>query len=365
MKKIIPFLLLFATLLSLFALSSSATIYSGRALDEAYITGKPPSYEGENDPLDSEAYELANYYQIQFHLDTDTGVLRIYCHPDKNPQKMLPYAQGEWVPWTKSSMSPYIKTVIIEEGVLSVGRFSFMYCENLETVYLPHSILRVDQTTFWECPKLKNIYYAGTREDFAKYVEWQDTRNSYTGGNAEVKARDLVTYGESVTVFCKNQDGEIFQGYSVGGYRAGDEFTIAARDFGEKVTLVSKKSEYTGKFRKGDGREFVFEYHCEHEYQFADPTVACSSKCIHCGCADPSYEDEHKWNVKKDVARGLFTAGELDKTCAMCGLHRSDSGVAYIWYVGAGLGGLVLLTGATLAVVLPIRHHKKKRDMVW
>ena len=244
MKRALPFLLIFATLLSLFSLTGSATVYSGRALDEDHIMERPPSFEGESDPLDSEMYDLANYYQIQFHLDTDTGVLRIFCHPDKNPQKMLPYAQGKWVPWTKDYMRPFIKTVVIEEGVLSVGRFSFKDCENLETVYLPSSILRVDQTTFWECPKLKTIYYAGNREDFAKYVEWQDTRNSYTGGGAEVKARDLVVYGESVTVLCKNQDGEVFQSYSVGGYSAGDEFAIAARRFDEHITLVSKKSEY-------------------------------------------------------------------------------------------------------------------------
>lgn len=365
MRKILPFLLLFATLFSLFALTPSATVYSGRALDEDHITGKPPSFENGGEPLDSEAYELANYYQIQFRLDTETGVLRIFCHPDKNPQKMLPYAQGEWVPWTKDYMRPYIKTVIIEEGVLSVGRFSFMFCENLETVYLPSSILRVDQSTFWECPKLKTIYYAGNREDFAKYVEWQETRNAYTGGGNEVKARDLVVYGESVRVLCKNQDGEVFQGYPVGGYSAGDEFTIAARQFDDHIKLVSKKSEYKGKFRKGDSRQFVFEYYCEHEYLFADSSKACSSRCIHCGCADPSYEDEHTWNVKKDVPRGLFRARELDKSCVVCGLERKDSAVAYIWYIGAGFGAAVIVTGLSLAVILPIRHHKKKKDLVW
>lgn len=292
MKRFLFFSLFLSLFLTAFCLCASAEIFTGRALDVNYIMG---GGEEEGDELSEEAYDLAGYYKVQFELNTETGVLRIFCDPSKNPQKMLPYAQGEWVPWTKDSMRPYIKTAIIEEGILSVGRFSFLGCENLETVYVPHSVLRIDQTSFYQCPRLKEIYYAGNESDFNRYVEYQDVRNEYTdaNGNTLKKARDLFVFGESVTVFCRNQDGEYFDSYTVGGFAVGDSYSITPRVYeSEALTFVGKKALYEGTFKKNDKTQLVFDYTCAHEYQFKDETLHCSSVCIHCTCADPAETGE-------------------------------------------------------------------------
>ncbi|MBQ8357958.1 MAG: leucine-rich repeat protein [Clostridia bacterium] len=360
MKRFIFCALFLTLLMAAFCICASAEVYEGRALDEAYILGWG---EGEAPEGWDEAYELAAYYQVQYRLDTDTGELRIFCG-EKKPQKMLPYADGNWVPWTKDHMRPYIKTVIIEEGILSVGRFSFDHCENLETVYIPSSVLRVDQTCFYECPRLKTIYYAGTEKDFNEYVEYQDVRNSYTGGLTERKALDLFVFGESITVLCKNQDGEVFRSYIVGGYHAGDAYTVTAQTF-EGLTLDSKKTTVTGKFKKGDTKQIVFEYTCNHEYQITDETKPCSSFCIWCECSDPAVDGDHEWNVKADVPRGLFTDRLLDKECTICGATKHESAIAYIWYVGAGAAILVIVAGVACAIAIPIRRKRKMKDMTW
>lgn len=362
MKRILMTVFFMALLCALFCICASAEIYSGRALDEAAIHGWENGEVPEGwDP----EYESAAYYHVRYELNTETGVLRIFCADTKPVQKMLPYAKGEWVPWTKDNMRPYIKTVILEEGLLSVGRFSFSHCENLETVYIPSTVLRVDQTTFWECPKLKTIYYAGTEEDFNRYVEYQDVRNSYTGGGKERKARDMFVFGESVTIVCKNQDGEIFDVYTVGGYAVGDAFTITPKVYEGPISFVGENGQITGKFKKGDNRQYEHVYHCAHEYYFKDETLPCSSICMHCECADPAYEDEHVWDVKKDQARGLFRNREMDKTCTLCGLRRQEHRIAYGVYVGAALAAVVIMAAVTVLIVWLRRRKKKMKELTW
>lgn len=358
MKRIAFYIAFFVLLITAFCIGASAQIYEGRALDEAYIQGGNNMPEGYR-----EAAELAAYYDVQYSLDTETGVLRIFCG-ETNPQKMLPYADGNWIPWTKSYLRPYIKTVIIEEGILSAGMFSFYHCENLETVYLPSTLLRVDQTCFYECPKLTKIYYAGNEASFRKYVEFQDKRNSYTGGAVERKAIDLVVFGESVTVNCKNQDGEIFRSYKVGGFSVGDAFHIVPPEI-RGLTYVGKKTEINGIFVVADAREYEFEYFCPHEYEQQEEMQFCSHFCNFCGCCDPEYEDLHIWSIKKDVARGLFRDGEQKKTCLVCGLERHQKKFAYIWTIGVIASIAVISTAIFCSVFFPIRKKIRIKRLTW
>lgn len=358
MKRFAFFIAFFTLLVAALCICASAQIYEGRALDEVYIQNNSQLSEGYR-----ESIELAAYYDVQYQLDTETGVLRIFCG-ETNPQKMLPYTDGDWVPWTKYYLRPYIKTVIIEEGILSAGMFSFYQCENLETVYLPSSLLRVDQTCFYECPKLTKIYYAGSEADFRKYVEFQDKRNSYTGGAVERKAIDLISFGESVTVHCKNQDGEIFKSYKVGGFSVGDTFHIVPPEM-KGLSYVGKKAEINGIFALADAREYVFEYICSHEYELKEELQFCSHFCIYCGCCDPEYEDLHTWSIKKDVARGLFRDGEQKKVCTVCGLERHQKDFAYIWTVGVVASITVIAAAVFCAVYFPVRKKIRIKKLTW
>lgn len=367
LKKILFAGLFFVMLTALFCIGASAEIYSGRALDEEFIL----SNEGEDqiDPevkLDLEGGKmiLASHYKIQYEMNTSTGVLRIFCGI-KNPQHMLPYAKGAWIPWLKDNMRPYIKTVIIEEGVTTVGQFSFYECENLEEVYLPQSIRRVDGSVFYECPKLTTIYYAGSEDDFSDLILFTDYRNYTTRPNGkQTKAKDLFHFGESVTVYCKNQDGEIFDTYGIGGFYSGDAFSFSPKTY-KGLTFTGKKDLIEGKFMRGDSRVYVFEYECPHEYEFLDGTVPCSHICIYCGCSNPKYESEHDWDVKKETKRSFFTDLDIDKECKVCGAKMRYRETAYWWYAAGGLAVLLILAVIALVIVLPIRKKRKMKDLTW
>lgn len=58
-------------------------------------------------------------------------------------------------PWY--SYREFIQTIIIEDGVTSVGYFAFSGCENLTEITLPDSIEVIGQSAFWKCSSLMEI----------------------------------------------------------------------------------------------------------------------------------------------------------------------------------------------------------------
>lgn len=59
-----------------------------------------------------------------------------------------------------------LKTLIVNEGVESIGLGSFLDCKSLETVYLPTTIKDISRRAFEGCVSLKTIYYAGSKESW-------------------------------------------------------------------------------------------------------------------------------------------------------------------------------------------------------
>ena len=82
-----------------------------------------------------------------------------------------------------------IETLVVEEGVESIGRYAvntclsltrvslpstlshiqkaaFAYCEVLEEVHLGEGIAFIDDHAFYRCPLLKDVSYGGSQEDF-------------------------------------------------------------------------------------------------------------------------------------------------------------------------------------------------------
>ena len=370
-KRIFCVLMIALMLCSGLTLSTNAKVITGRALDEDFILD--PSLQNSSDADDREAYILAPYYRIQYSLNTDTGEMRIYCGEDENgnvkQQIMLPYARLAWVPWSKPEQRDAIKTVYIEEGVQSLGRYSFYNCDNLKEIYLPHSIMKVNRTAVYQCDNLETVYYAGNKDDFFYNILYDEVRNwsedEMNPDNIYYKLKDKIHYGESVGVLCKNQDGETFDSFTVGGYFVGDKYTITPRTY-EGITYTGEQAEITGKFKKGDETVYVFEYFCEHNYVVSDPSMPCGSFCSKCGCADPEPEVAHTWGEPTVASsRGMLTPLDQTVTCTVCGASHSEFAQPYILYVGVAGAALVLAVGAALAIILPIRHRKKLRDMTW
>ena len=118
MKRICCLFVLLFTLLPLCFVNAGAEIYSGRAINDEWILEDVSGRELTQEEI--EAIALAAYYSVEYELDTETGVLRIFCGKDENgekiEQKMLPYAHYMWLPWQSYGVMNTIKTAIIEEG---------------------------------------------------------------------------------------------------------------------------------------------------------------------------------------------------------------------------------------------------------
>lgn len=371
MKRVITSLLLVFLLVPLFCIGANAQVYTGRALDDKWIL---EDFTGQTLDADTiEALQLAEYYRVEYSLDTKKGELNIFCGKDENgkdiEQMMLPYARVNWIPWQNNDLLDYVKVARIHEGVMSAGRYSFYFAENLEEVYLPHSIRKINRTTFYQCENLKTVYYAGTEEDFVNRILFDEVRNWHAvnedENNIVYKLKDKIHFGESVGVICENEEGDVITTFTVGGYFVGDEYKIEPLEL-EGLTYVGEEKEITGSFKKNDDTVHVFTYHCDHEYKVNDPSKPCGSFCTKCGRANPEPPTAHTWGepeVKSE--RGFLTAFEQHTTCKICGAKEKETALPYAVYVSIFVAAPIVLAGIAFAIILPIRRRKRMKDMTW
>ncbi len=69
---------------------------------------------------------------------------------------MYDYEDEDDMPW--DSDSALIKSVIIKNGVTSIGTYAFAECKNIESVSMPESMVSVDGYAFTWCDSLRSIY---------------------------------------------------------------------------------------------------------------------------------------------------------------------------------------------------------------
>ena len=377
MKRVICLFVLIFTLLPLCFVNVSAKKYAGRALNDEWILEDYRKEDMSTDEL--EAISLAGHYRVQYTLDTDTGEMHIFCDTDENGQKieqtMLPYADYRWIPWQDKEMLDSIKTVYIEEGILSIGRYSFYHCESLEEVYIPHSVQKIDRTTFYQCQNLEVVHYAGSEEDFLKRVNYDEVRNWYAideNGDGIENAdeiqeyfKDKIVFGESVSVVCKNEEGDEISSFTVGGYNRGDAYSVTAPEF-EGLSFVGKKAKIEGTFKKNDKTVYEFIYHCDHEYEIQNPSILCSSVCKHCGRLDPEPAVAHQWGeVEVHSERGLLTPLEQSVKCTVCGMKVREYKSPLAPIICIAVAAPILLVGIVFAIVYPIRQKRKMKDLTW
>jgi len=70
---------------------------------------------------------------------------------------------GTLIPWSANLND--ITTVIIGEGVTSIGSGAFSGCSNLTSVMIPQSVKVIGENAFQNCNKLSDIYFSGGTEE--------------------------------------------------------------------------------------------------------------------------------------------------------------------------------------------------------
>lgn len=67
-------------------------------------------------------------------------------------------------PWYNNSSS--IKSVVIKNGVTSIGDSAFSRCSNLTNITIPNSVTSIEEFAFSYCSQLKDVYYSGMKGEW-------------------------------------------------------------------------------------------------------------------------------------------------------------------------------------------------------
>ncbi len=78
---------------------------------------------------------------------------------------MPDWTAAENVPWYEAR--EYIKSVVIEDGIVSIGKYAFTAYPNLVNVDIPGSLTIINETAFAGCPKLSRFKVSVLNADFA------------------------------------------------------------------------------------------------------------------------------------------------------------------------------------------------------
>lgn len=120
---------------------------------------------------------------LSWNLD-DAGVLTISGTGD-----MSNYDSPDSVPWSAYTAS--IASVVIGDGVTSIGACAFENCANLSSVTIPASVTSINANAFTGCSALTEVTYTGTSEQWASVAV--DSSNDALSADIIQYAEDSVT----------------------------------------------------------------------------------------------------------------------------------------------------------------------------
>ena len=72
---------------------------------------------------------------------------------------MTDYVFSDGAPWY--GFRSQVKTVVIENGVTSIGNSAFYGCSSLTSVTIPNSVTSIGDLAFYDCSSLIDVYYDG------------------------------------------------------------------------------------------------------------------------------------------------------------------------------------------------------------
>ena len=87
---------------------------------------------------------------VRWSLNASTGVLNI-----AGSGAMYDFVNYESVPWYENKS--YIKNVVIESGITSIGDFAFYYCKSLSNITIPNSVTKIGELSFVNCVSLTSV----------------------------------------------------------------------------------------------------------------------------------------------------------------------------------------------------------------
>lgn len=131
---------------------------------------------------------------------------------------MRDYSYSSYLPWGKS-----ITSVIIKDGVTSIGNYAFYNCSSLTSITIPNSVTSIGSNAFENCTAIENVYYGGTPSKWSSLSNKPSCSNvvHYNRTGIEVTTlpikiqyiegtESLSLYGGKLAVNYKGIEPEIF-----------------------------------------------------------------------------------------------------------------------------------------------------------
>ncbi len=122
------------------------------------------------------ATQSGTWGQLSWEFEKSTGTLVISGNGEM--QDINGNLVDAWKPYTE-----FIKTVIIEDGVTTVGDYAFAWCYNLESVTIPNGIISIGKHAFDSCQALTAISIPPSVTEIGEYAFYLlggcDTFNVY------------------------------------------------------------------------------------------------------------------------------------------------------------------------------------------
>ncbi len=151
--------------------------YSSEKTATITVSHNPDSghvYEGDKCPCGAEAPELSGTCDTNLTWTYKDNVLTISGTGD-----MSNFSSGN-APW--NSIKDSIKTIVIEDGVKSIGQNAFRGCTALKSVSIPDSVTAIRSSAFYDCKALESI----TIPDSVTYLESNLFRNCTSLKNVDI-----------------------------------------------------------------------------------------------------------------------------------------------------------------------------------
>ena len=116
-----------------------------------------------------------------------------------NPQSYsaIPMSDAQSAPW--SAYSHLITTVVVENGVTSIGDNAFAECVELKEIEIPETVTEIGDNVFTDCEALETVTYIGSEE------KWDEIEVGV--GNEKFEESELVIV--EVVLGDVNGDGKI------------------------------------------------------------------------------------------------------------------------------------------------------------
>ena len=321
--------------------------YECASLSDVYYTGTKKEWSSieivneENDCLlNANIHASDGLIGTSWNFNESTGTLTI---SGDGPMKDYSFESYEDSPWY--SFKEDIIAIVIEEGVTSVGDFSFVQCSNATSVSIPESLINIGNYAFLYCYSLIDVIIPNSVKSIGDYAFYFVMAMEYIhipSSVTEIGERFILTDTEKASLIQEinsiletGTEEELAEYASMG-------VTKENASKWKPTTLICSDTEdcYAREYAEANGYTFVV---CnghnteEHTHSYTS-TVTKDASCTEtglityiCECGDSYTEDVAKvahvdadWEIVNDST--CTTRGKKIKKCTVCGnITRSES----------------------------------------